>query len=242
MFEQLLFSGIVAPPETGDVIFLYDPVTNTDLAGGPSVSTLSGGAVADETILINGQPTLAFPTVAAKQVISFPTDLNLITGNWTLEWSFINNTNPTAYANDLVMYSRTGGSGVGLYTRFGDSGFGNRYTLSDPRGATNPGLTQPLPYTKAMLVGLTTNVALVSIAGVIKVYINGAVQMMALGAGSGTYNQPTFTAQGMDKIYQWGIGDVNGGTVRAIPGNRGRIRLSNFARYKSNYTPGPLTL
>lgn len=243
MIEHLLINaGSVSLPETGDVIFLYDPVTNTDLAGGPSVSTLSGGAVSDETILINGQPTLKFPTVAAKQVIAFPTDLDLTQGNWTLEWSFINDTSPTAYANDLVMYSRTGASGVGVYTRFNDSGFGNRYCLSDSRGASNPGLVQPLPYTKAQLVGTLMNMALVSIAGVIKVYVNGVYTMTALGNASNVYNQPTFTATGMDKIYQLGIGDVNGGTVRAIPGNRGRIRLSNFARYKSNYTPGPLTL
>lgn len=242
MIEHLLNLGTSVPAETGNVIFLYDPVTNTDLVGGSSTSTLSGGAVADATILINGQPTLKFPTVAAKQVVSFPTDLNLTTGNWTLEYSFINNTAPADYANDFIMYSRSGGSGVGLYTRFGDSGFLNRWNLSDPRGATNPNLTQPLPFTKTTLVGLTTNVALVCIAGLIKVYVNGTVQLMAVGAGSGVYNQPTFTAQGMDKIYQFGIGDVNGGTVRAVPGNRGRIRISNFARYKSNYTPGPLTL
>lgn len=239
MFEAMLMNGKRTPEETGDVIFLYDPVTNTDLIGGPSVSTLSGGAVADETILINGQPTLKFPTGSAKQVIAFPSDLNLTTGNWTLEWSFINNSAPSAYANDFVMYSRTGGSSVGVYTRFGDSGFGHRYNLSDPRGAANPNFCQPLPFTKASLVGLTTNVAMVSIGGLIKVYINGVFQMMAVGAGSGAYTQPTFAAQGMDAIYQWGIGWV-GSTVQAVPGNRGRIRLSNFARYKANYTPGPL--
>jgi hypothetical protein len=241
MFESLLSSGHPGAAETGDVVFLYDPVTNTDLVGGPAVTTLSGGAVADETILINGQPTLKFPSVTAKHVITFPTDLNLVQGNWTLEWSFINNSAPTAYANDFVMYSRTGGAGVGLYTRFGDGGFLNRWVLSDPRGAATPSLTQPLPFTKAALVGLTTNVALVSIAGVIRVYVNGVATMMALGNGSTNYNQPTFIAEGMDKIYAFGLGDVNS-TVRAVPGNRGRIRLSNFARYKSNYTPGPLTL
>lgn len=242
MIEHLLInSGPPSPPETGDVIFLYDPVTNTDLAGGPSVSTLSGGAIADETILINGQPTLKFPTTAAKQVIAFPTDLNLVTGNWTLEYSFINNTVPANYANDLVMYSRTGGAGVGLYTRFGDLGFGHRWLLSDPRGAADPKVTQPLPYTKTSLAGLTTNVALVSIAGVVKVYVNGSLTLMALGNDGNSYTLPTFTPQGMDKIYQLGIGWVNS-TVQAVPGNRGRIRLSNFARYKSNYTPGPLTL
>lgn len=241
MFEQLLINTGQSTPETGDVIFLYDPVTNSDLAGGPAVSTLSGGAVADQTILINGQPTLKFPTTAAKQVIAFPTDLNLTVGNWTLEYSFINNTNPTAYANDLVMYSRTGGSGIGLYTRFGDSGFANRWFLSDPRGAASPSLTQPLPYTKALLVGATTNVALVSIAGVIKVYVNGSMTPMALGSSGSTYNQTTFTAQGMDAIYQFVTGSAVA-NVLAVPGNRGRIRLSNFARYKANYTPGPLTL
>lgn len=242
MIEAMLSRAAAFTEETGDVIFLYDPVTNTDLSGRGAVTTLSGGAVADTNILINGQPTLNFPTVSAKQVVVFPADLNLAIGNWTLEWSFINNIAPAAYANEFMMYSRTGGFGVGVYTRFGDSGFGNRWNLSDPRGAGDPNLTQPLPYSKAMLVGLTTNVAMVSIAGLIKVYVNGVVQTMALGAGSGTYNRATFAAQGMDKIYQFVMGDANGSSVRAVPGNRGRIRLSNFARYTRNYTPGPLVL
>lgn len=239
MIEQMLNPGVLLPEDTGDVIFLYDPVTNTDLIGGPAVSTLSGGAIADSTILINNQPTLKFPTTNAKHVITWPTDLNLAIGNWTLEWSFINDSTPAAYGNDLVMYSRSGGSGVGVYMRFGNTGFGNRYFMSDPRGAVDQTLTQPLPIANSSLTGVTTNIALVSIQGVIRIYVNGVAQMMALGVSTNTYDRPSMIAQGMDKIYSIGLGWAVS-AVPAVPGHRGRIRLSNFARYRRSYTPGPL--
>lgn len=241
MIEQLLVQLATSPPETGDVLFLYDPETNSDLTGRGATSTLTGGAVLDTVDLIHGVPTLKFPTASAKQVITFPADLNLTDSNWTLEWSaYYDPIAANIYRNDLIVDARV--SPNGIYTRFGDNGFNNRFVLADLRGSANPALTQPTPYTKTALQSQVWHWALVSIAGLVKLYCNGNQVIMALGYNSTTYNKSTFPVGGMNGLYQMRIGDANGSSVMAATGYRGRIRLSNFARYKSNYTPQLLTL
>ncbi|WDS62036.1 hypothetical protein [Pseudomonas phage D6] len=241
MFESLLSAGGIVHQDTGDVIFLYDPDTNQDLSGNGAVSVLSGGAVRSDTQLVDGLPSLSLPTVAAKQLITFPTPLNLRDTNWTLEWSSFCSTVPSAYANDLILDSNGPTTGA-LYTRYGDSGFGNRFVVSDLRGSANPALTRPIAYTKAALQNQLVHWALVQAEGNIFVYKDGIRQMLAGGASSTTYNIQSTTAINIESVYQIRAGDANGSSVRASPGYKGRIRLSNYARYRSNYTPQPLTM
>jgi hypothetical protein len=239
MYEALLAGGSLPVEDTGDVLFLYDPVTATDLSGLGTVTNNTGGAIADAGYLIDGQGSMQYPTVAAKQVMTFAAPLNLSAINWTLEWSSINDTAPTAYALEFSMTSST--AGRGLFFRYGDSGFLDRLHLGD-NTASAPADCYNTQFTKAALVSNLSRWAFVCKNGQIFIYRNGQRLPLAKGAANGTYIMQTITPTALINITSLIFGDSNGSSVRAVPGHHGRVRLSNFARYTRNYTPGPLEL
>lgn len=238
MIETLLNSLETFHEDTGNIIFLHDPDTNTDLSGNGVVVTRSGGAISTPSYLIDGQGTTQFPTVAAKKVAAFSPPLNLTATNWTLEWSSINDSAPTSYALELGMMCTD--LNRSLFMRYGDSGFLNRIQLLE--NATPTADVLNFSYTKAALVGSLSRWALVCKDGRISAFRNGVKQSMAKGPSSTSYAFTEYVPVGLNSVTSIVTGDYNGGSVRAVPGHHGRMRLSDFARYTRNYTPGPLTM
>lgn len=243
MIEQLLTLANNKPPYVGNVLMLYDPETNTDLSGNGAVSTLYTGMAATDAYLIDGFKTLVKPTSSARQLITFPTPLNLSTHDWTLEWQEYNTEQPPAgdYRNEIILDSNV--SGRGLYARYGDGGFASRMYLGDPTGSADPNKTWPTQFTKASLLNSLSHWAIVQYNSNIYLFRNGIRQMLAFGYGVSTYDKPYMTTQPLAGIYQMRLGAAAASTtVKGVVGYQGRIRLSDWARYTSNYTPKPLTL
>ncbi|WDS62038.1 hypothetical protein [Pseudomonas phage D6] len=234
MFEQLMSKAVLAEEEQGQTIFLYDPETNTDLMGSNSVITLYGTAALSDTI-INGHKSLALPSTASGFKAVFPTPIDLQGKNWTLEWSFYNTTAAGAYASETCLNT---GSGTGILSRWGDSGFGNRLQLGVRFSAVtdcwNPAMT------KASSVNTEINMALSCKAGLVTVFRNGVKQGLANGTG-GTYGAQTFPVSSVSlaSLANLTIGYAGGGQPSQL-GYHGRVRLSLGGRYTRNYTVVPL--
>ena len=237
MFEILLLPQAgLQDEEAGQTIFLYDPETNTDLAGSGATITLIGAAVKDDTI-INGHKTLSIPTTASGFRAVFSTPLNLQGKNWTLEWSFYNTSSAASYAPELTINSST--AGTGILSRWGDAGFGNRLQLGG-RFSTAPECWSP-PVLKSTSLNSEVNMALSCKDGIIHVFRNGVKVAMANGT-SGTYNYQTYpVGANLSNLINLTAGYIGSGSA-AQTGYRGRIRLSLGGRYTRNYPLAPLEL
>jgi hypothetical protein len=237
MFELLLSpGGSLKDEEPGTTIFLYDPETNTDLAGSGATITLIGAAVQDNTV-INGHKSLAIPTTGSGMRAVFAAPLNLQGVNWTLEWSFYNTSSAASYAPELTINSST--AGTGILSRWGDAGFGNRLQLGG-RFSTAPECWSP-PVLKSTSLNNEVNMALSCKDGVVHVFRNGIKVAIANGT-SGTYNYLTYpVGTNLSNLINLTAGYIGSGSATQT-GYRGRIRLSLGGRYTRNYPLVPLEL
>lgn len=235
MIEYLLFPNGDFKEDTGNVLFLFDTATATDLIGSTPSVTYIGTAAIDPAYTIDGVATVNFPATTAGMNITFQTPMNLQGKNWTIEWSSINTNVPTGYAMEFGMTTPT--AGIGIWGRWGDAGFGNRIHFGTSLSVANNTWAPPL--TKANTVNTLNHWALSCKNGQIRVFCNGQIQILARGT-SGTYNLPSFPP--MDNISS--LTKITLGwqasSVPALLGHHGRIRISDFARYTRSYVVAPL--
>lgn len=233
---QLAVGGPSATSRPGT--FLYDPATNKDLVTGTVVGNLFNGAVADGTVLIDGNPTMKFANASSGATITLPTPWVIETmPEWTVEWSSRPTTFGSGYFTELFIdVNPTLGYPLGC--RWTDSGYGHRNQFNFANWA-NPEIWRPAA-TKTDVVNKTVRWAMVFKNGRVTVYKDGVKQMLAVSvdAGSGTqdYIQKTITWSNKTTLR---IGYYNS-TNQAFVGNFGRIRISDYARYTdATYTPQP---
>lgn len=237
MIETLLMGGepIVIP--TGDVLFLYDPATNKDLITNTVCGALKASTTVDTTVKIDGNDTLKFAAAGAGAVLTFPSGINLnALTEWTIEWS----SRPTAigvsYFTEIFL-DTTPSSGVPLGCRWTDGGYGDKlqFNIAD---FNNARLWRP-PFAKPAVVNKLTKYSMVYKGGVVKVYVDGALQTLTNGVEGNGVSQAFIS-----KTQSWGVftnltlGYFNSANVAWL-GNFGRIRISNFARYLGTHTPPP---
>lgn len=235
---ELLGSSKYTPPQTGDVLFLYDPATNKDLISNTTVGVLKAATAVDNTVLIDGQPTVKFTGTGAGVQINLPTALNLeALTNWTLEWSSIMNAYQGGYATEIFM-DLTNSAGYPVGCRWTDGGYQERNQFNAGDWA-NARIWRP-DITKTQAIGKLNKWALVRNGNEFYVMLNGVRQLLENGTSSGGSKQSYFskTQALLNAVTRFYIGYYNG-TNLAYPGNFGRIRFSNFARYINNYTPQP---
>lgn len=220
---------------TAKTLFLYDPATNTDLVTNTVVGAMRAGTTVDETVLIDGHPTIKLASATQGVLVTFPTPLDL--GNmleWTIEWSSFPTAIGTNYFTDLYL-NWTGGPYIGA--RWTDAGFGHRLQFS-ASGFSNLSSIWRIPTTKAQAVNKLAKYAMVFKDGKVSVFKDGVKQTM----NNGTTNNISSDYMTKDVVWQplttLNLGWMNS-TNSAFTGNSGRIRISQGARYLTNYTPEP---
>jgi hypothetical protein len=126
------------------------------------------------------------------------------------------------------------GGAPGFQIRFGDNGFGNRLQFGVDMN-TIPGCFNT-SFTRTSLVNTWTYIALVRINGLIKMYVNGTAQLLAIGTSA------TYDTVGDSTALNF-VGPISIGATGQTPGYLGYIedlRITALARYTSNFTP-PIT-
>jgi hypothetical protein len=233
---ELLGGTKAEEPQTGDVLFLYDPATNKDLISDTVVGAIKTATEVDPAVLIDGQSTLKTSSVNSGVLITLPTALDLETmQNWTLEWSSIWNAYQSGYATELFMdITNTAGFPIGC--RWTDGGYQerNQFNASDWNNAR---IWRPSS-TKTQVIGQLNRWALVRKGSYFFVMLNGVRQLLENGTVNGTKQSLFNKTQALPTVTKMYLGYFNA-TNRCYPGNFGRIRFSNFARYVGDYTPQP---
>jgi hypothetical protein len=229
MIEALLQHSGPFREDTGNVLFLFDPETGTDLMGSTPTVAYTNSAGPD-AFAIRGKPTYALPNTNAGLTITLATPLNLQGKNWTLEWSTYNTGAFSAYAWELGLVNAS----AGIQARYGNSGFGSRLQVGTNfrtvGAAWNP------PVSNASTLNVLKEYALVCKNNAISMFVDGKKQKFANGTGS-VYNTDSFAPaddlSGLTRI----IAGFQGSTVPAVISKHGRIRISDFARYTRDYEP-----
>lgn len=219
-----------------NAIFLFDPATNTDLVTGQVCGAYVGGAVADSSITIDGHATAKMDNVNAGIGITFPKPLNLeALPEWTIEWSDRPTNIRAYYANELLL---TTSNSVVIGGRWTDGGFLERlqFTLT---GFGNVNTIWRLDGTKAATYNVVNRYAMVFKDGRMSVYQNGVKQMMQNSTyGSGTRQDYIPKGAAWANFVTMALG-FRESTNASFIGNYGRVRISDRARYTSDYTPQP---
>lgn len=226
------------PPDLAGV-FLFDPETRTDLINNNATVSASGTSI-DTSYLIDGKPTTKLLSTGDFLVITIPTPIDLDASDWTVEWSC----RATAF-QDSKYEGEFGGmttAGKYLYSRWTDGGYGYFLQSFVGSGATGAVLWRILP-AKQSVVGILRRMALVCKAGVVTVFKDGVPQRVGnwdnVGGASQAVTQDNFPKEAnMGKLSSIRLGS-SGSTTPAALSNIGRIRISNYARYISTYTPVP---
>lgn len=219
-----------------DPIFLYDPATGTDLTGKTAYTeTRYSGTTVDNSVLIDGHPTILLASTSHGVNGTFTNGLNLDLPEWTIEWSTIPASLPVnTYRNELWINN----ANYHIGNRWTDTGFGDRMQHFASTAAINTQMWRSIG--KATAQGVLNRWAMVKVGTQVYVYHNG--QRMTMTAG--TAGTPGGTADN----FAWGgpMGllttltyGYRNSTQAAFLGNLGRIRITPSARYLGNYTPQP---
>lgn len=231
-------SMIVTPRIDPNVLFMYDPATNTDLVTGLTCGTKLGVTTVDNTVLIDGHPTVKMADTDRGVTIAFPTPINLnALPEWTIEWSSLPTSINSSYANELNLLDAANTASNYVGCRWTDGGFANALQFTLNGYGNSATIWRSFTTTKAAAVNKISRYAMVFKNNQVIVYRDGARLTLTNGSGGSGANQ-TF----INKIQQNNphtkmfIGWANSTYVSTI-GNAGRVRISNIARYDGNYTP-----
>lgn len=234
MMECLLLPNSGFQEDTGNVLFLLDTATGTDLMGSTPTVQYASAAAIDPSYLIDNVATVNFPSTSAAMTVTFQTPLNLQGRDWTLEWSSINTNNPTGYGWEIGLASTT--AGIGVWARWGDAGYVNRLHFGTSFAAANN--TWGIPLNKAAAQNTLSHFAMSCKDGQIRVFRNGTLLPLARGVGS-TYDNPSFPPlDNISNLTRLVLGWQNSSNP-AMVGHHGRVRISDFARYTRSYTHVP---
>ncbi len=213
-------------PNWGNVLLLlpFDgtagQTTFPDLSPYAHVMAVSGGVQVETSNVMFGTGAVTFPSIGflVSPDITAAPELDISTGDFTIEmWVY-----PTAASNDIFAvgtYSSTGGISVGL---------GGGPTLA-PLVWTGSGFTA-LPTPNPTPLNAWSHIALVRDGSTFTFYTNGVGNIPITYAGSLQLQS--------NAAVLIGLATQSSGFV--FSGNIDEFRLSNFARYTSNFTPtGP---
>lgn len=242
MIEQLLpILQVPGQPPDLQGIFLFDPQTNTDLINNNATVTSSGAAV-DSAYLIDGQPTVKLTAITNYLLITIPTPIDLDVGDWTVEYSRV-------ASSFSALASKYDGEFTGLTTasknlvmRWTDTGYG-RLLQAIIGGAVTAATYWRIQPPKDNMVNILSRMAIVCKSGVITIFKDGVPQQVRnwdeAGNASKVVVQNNFPKEAsLGKLSSIRLGYV-GTNNPAAPSNLGRIRISDYARYTSAYTPAP---
>lgn len=242
MIEQLLTLTSQKVVPSIPPILLYDPVTNTDLTGNSTIVT-NGSPVIDDSVKFYGFSTATWnENTGVFLTFKDQNILNLYNSDWTYEYEIQQTEAPTNYKfyywdvlsnSSIANGGRSTDSGYGFFRQFGINGF----------GASDNSQMWRIQGSQSSLVGTPQQIALVCRDKVISIYVNGVRQALASGTGSApsfnTFSYPCPSNAGYLRQVRHGYLSAQS---KGVASKRGRIRVSNYARYLSNYTPKALTL
>jgi hypothetical protein len=238
MIELLNGRGQQIVEPTGDVVLLFDYDTMTNLVDYPITASLVDASI-DRVNLIDGVPVLSKDNMSTSRlVINFGIPLDFSVGNWTFEWSTFTTQLYGGYSGEM-WFDGGNVSNAGFASFFGDYGFGNRIMLADGQAPDTADLWRPLHY-KADMLNKLVRYACVYRNGFFSFFIDGKKQAMENGVTNGTVKTDV-PLRGLGKgMTRLEVGRVTGYS-HILPniGRVGRIRVSKFARYSSDYTPTP---
>jgi hypothetical protein len=242
MLEAMLLGArpnILAAP-----IFLFDMATQK--ATGPDgnlpvTTTVAGGSVVDNTYLINGKPSMSLPAATSNLVINLTTPLDLTTGpvpgEFTLEWSFIHHSGLAAgqYYGSTYFQNGAGTPGVAVY--YGDTPFRDSLLHTTTPGTASDTCWILTGATKAVQQAVLIQAAIVVRGGGVYFYRNGILLRVQRYS---EWIEQDFSPNrgGWNALSRITLGWYNA-TLKNAPSHFGNVRISNYARYKQNYTPTP---
>lgn len=230
------------PYEPG--LILYDPETNSDLMGNATI-TYRGTYNLDQAIRFFGKPTVKCTENDGIHIAPInPNLLNLNGTDWTYEYEIyqtpVTGTESTAFR--YYYWDVTSTSGIANGCRAGDAGQGylRQFSISSFQTPTS-NYRIPEQRTSAAVVSQYLQMALVCKNGRITNYVNGIAQPLANGTGTPSSFPLTSWPCPSDAGYLRNIrhGWISS-AILGVSANRGRIRISDFARYERNYTPRAL--
>lgn len=207
-------------------------------SGVVSTPTLSGGAVQDSNFLIDGKPTVSLPATGSQLNIQLasPLNLELGKGHWTLEWSFQYDGpfDLSKYHTPLFLLNQD--NSTGIVSLLGDGGFGQSlYYYQTPAGSPkNSWISEETKYT---LTNKLMRCALVCRASTLAWYANGKL-LKVHDYGVGQWQDTVPKQVTYDKIHRLLFGYWAAHLPNA-PMHIGNVRISNYARYITEYTPVP---
>lgn len=233
-------SSIITPRIDPDVLFMYDPATNTDLVTGLTCGVKLNSTTVDNVTLIDSQPTVKMAATNQGVTITFPTSIDLNSmPEWTIEWVSRPTSINTSYANELTLLDASGAGNMYIGCRWTDTGFANtlQFTLNG-YGNTST-CWRAMSVTKSVAVNKLSRYAMVFKDNKLTVYRDGVLLTVTNGTGGSGVNQTFINKiQALNPFTRMYIGWANSTYISPI-GNFGRVRISGIARYTSNYTPQP---
>jgi len=244
MFEQLLSGTKQLPPDTGDVIFYIDMATVKETINNRPI-TISNGAVVSTAQLIDGKPTLYMPTAGgsgSRLLMNLNPALDLSLTNWTVEWSEYRTANATTWTNEVYLSDSTLYKGFTM--RFGDTGYDNLLMFSDNNN-TNGRSECRINVTRTEHTGMVVRYAVTcDEARRLRFYINGNLVQIRNGNNSSSsaplqdYFQsgPAGNFAALTTLYMGALNNNANNVARYL----GNVRISNYVRYRGNYTPVPI--
>lgn len=245
MMEQFLSQTFAPPAPAHPPIWLFDPATGTDLVAGNASLSLFGGGVVNSSQPIYGYDTIEWPTTASGGVITIPTNIQL-GDNWTVEWQAYAAVAPVLNEYNYELLGYTTSATDFIYTVWGDSGFSYQMRMAFGPFTDQAKVWRGGP-ARNEIAGIVRTHAFVCSNRVVSYYYNGVRQATLINwnatiDASKQVTTPTFPmGTPFAPLRQFLIGSP-GGANKGMVGRFGRIRISDFARYGSNYVPGALTL
>jgi hypothetical protein len=228
MIEMLMHQATAksVPPELEN-FFKLDGFTSF-----PGYTFTPGAGVAFEQSPSIDGATLGGQLGTVNTLITLNTPINLANSDFTLEYSCVITGSDVTYIGEVGLLAVLNANG--LYTRYGSSGFGDRFQGINGTQFTNVFNTT---YTKATK-GTLKRIALVKQGDLIYLYYNGVKQKLASGLGTSyTLDGITPPAE-LSSIKYIAMGRINTSMDPCLM-KLGPIRLSNYARYTADYTPVP---
>lgn len=232
MFIPGTTTSVGSGPIEGPAWMLFDMENNKELSGNVNVTAAYTNATLDDTLILDNRKSMKIPS-GGQILLTLGDAFDPNIPEWTLEYTVRTNVATSTYLQIMSLYLASNGLYPGVNHRTSDSGFGLRWQVG--QDFRTQALCYHPNFQQNTKVGVTTTMAFVKRSGVVTVFIDGKPQTMAAGTGS-TYNQPTipWSSSVLHDTIRFGA------TTSGMGLNVGAIRISKFARYRSEYTPKPL--
>ena len=210
----------VNQPGANNRAFVIDTGVMSDVSGNGASCAMVASAAQDSSMKMDGKPSTKIATGASKLRITLPKNWNTLfsSGNWTVEWSAYNSegTVSDVYATDIQVSGNVLDIGVSTITTL--TGLLANQCIGTNLGGTKVSFWR-LPVTKTAAYKKLIRYCMQMQDGQLIFYMDGQKQTVS------TIALTVATTPGTP---------MSGAAVYY-----GNVRVSNFARYKANYTPIP---